>query len=72
MSGRTERRNMFASFFASMPLWETWSDERPAPTKNDPNAVRVVNHCKSIPRRVRRDMARLRAKRTWQSRRLTA
>lgn len=50
-----------------MPNWELWSEQRSAPTTDNPKAVREVKHAKQIPRRVRRDMARQRAKREFRT-----
>lgn len=60
-----ERRTRFQQLFPQMPLWEVWQEERPAPTEADPDRTRMIGHCKSISRSVRRDMARKRSKREY-------
>ena len=77
MTRQTERRNLFESALATMPAFEAWSETRPKLTdeeyfyacrKADAVLERetvTVNHCKLIPRRIRRDMARQLSHRQW-------
>lgn len=67
MNRQAERRGGFQALFATMPNWELWSEQRPSPTVDDLEAVRVIKHAKQIPRRVRRDMARQRANREFRA-----
>ena len=74
-----ERWARFQVAFQKMPLWETWSEQRNKLTEAEyfnacreagevlERETRTVNHCKSIPRRVRRSMARDLAKREYQA-----
>jgi hypothetical protein len=51
---QVKRRQAFQVALATMPMWETWTDER----VDGNGETRTVNHCKGIPRSVRRSMAR--------------
>lgn len=66
-----KRRELFQVAFAGMPLWETWTTAHDANTgfltfDYEPLLETFTrHHCKPIPRRVRRSMARDRAHREW-------
>lgn len=70
---QADRRHRFQAAFTQMPLWEVWTTTHQAYTGffdvlNRPEIIDVKrNHVKSIPRRLRRTMARARAKREWQA-----
>lgn len=72
ISRQGERWARFQALFRSMPMWETWTTEQEVLLWEHPRqiAMSVKAHCKVIPRRVRRDMARQRAKREFQASRL--
>ncbi len=74
---QTERRKLFEIAFAQMPAWETWTTEdgkTSATYRMVDGVLKLVdvsatrNHMKTIPRRVRRSMARDLAKRRRQVR----
>lgn len=65
VSRQVRRREAFQSALATMPRWEKWTTEYQAVIWANPREERTVKreHCKLIPRRIRRDMARQRSKR---------
>jgi len=65
ISRQQHRRELFAAAFAEMPLWETWTDERPDPTEEEPDRTKPYQNFAGISRRQRRSMARDFAKRQW-------
>ncbi len=73
MNRQIERRKMVEMAFSQMPLWEAWTTEHevlPEGFTADEAVPTLVkrNHARTIPRRVRRSMARDLAKRRWQQR----
>lgn len=68
MTRQQTRRTAFLEAFAAMPLWETWQDEKPAPTADDPDRTKLVGNFKAISRQVRRAMAREFSKTEWKRR----
>lgn len=68
MSRQQQRRELFTAAFADMPLWETWQDERSAPTETDPERTKLVGNFTGIGRAKRREMARKFSKRQWRGR----
>lgn len=68
MSRQQQRRELFAAAFTDMPLWETWQDERPASTADDPERTKLVGNFTGISRAKRREMAREFSRRQWRER----
>ena len=73
---QTERRERFLSAFRSMPIFETWDTEdgKPSATyKMVDGRLKLIefgatrHHCKVIPRRVRRSMARNLSRREYRT-----
>lgn len=68
---QAERRIFFNHLFKQMPLWEHWTTITKAYTGfyNEDGSLQVVDiprkDFRSIPRHLRRQMARVRAKREW-------
>ncbi len=65
MARQEERRELFNTAFGAMPLWSTWVDK--VLVRVDSEAVKEIQrgNFKAIPRRLRREMARLASKRNW-------
>ncbi len=77
MNRQSERRKLVEMAFGQMPLHETWTTEdgKPSATYEMVDGhLKLVefgakrNHVRTIPRRVRRSMARDLAKRRWKIR----
>lgn len=60
---QAERHLFFAHIFKQMPLWEVW--ERDDATVRADSTSSDSRDFRSIPRHLRRSMARVRAKREW-------
>lgn len=63
MQRQTERRARFQSLIPTMPYWETWTEPK---VNKDGETVERGNY-RRVSRRVRRDMARQRAKREYRA-----
>lgn len=61
---QSTRREQFLAAFYSMPLWETWDTTDVVVMARADGKVHsaVRHHCKPIPRRLRREMARVRVR----------